>query len=124
MVPPNHVERVVLLAPAVSAGYDLRRALCQSRQGIDAFTSTRDLFYLYIGTGLLGTSDGTRDIPAGRNGFRVPAAGSADAAVYSKLRQYPWHPNLSWTGHEGNHAGSFEPTYFRAFILPLLTPGA
>ena len=123
-LPSNHVERIVLLAPAVSAGYDLRPALGLSRLGIDTFTSNRDLFYLYFGTGLLGTSDGKRDAAAGRDGFRIPTQGSPDAALYAKLRQYPWQPDLRWTGHEGYHKGSFQPVYFRSFVLPLLMPPA
>src|SRR5579871_767515 len=36
-LPPDTVEGIVLLAPAVSADHDLRPALASSRRGIDAF---------------------------------------------------------------------------------------
>src|SRR5262245_37690149 len=36
-LPPNSVDQIVLLAPSVSADYDLRRALCCSSRGIDVF---------------------------------------------------------------------------------------
>jgi pimeloyl-ACP methyl ester carboxylesterase len=118
---PSSVERVVVLAPAVSENYDLRPALKASRQGVDAFTSERDGFILGVGIGLLGTADGERDAAAGRYGFNVLAPNNPDAALYSKLHQHPWDPSLERTGNDGNHSGSLAPGYLRRYVLPLFT---
>ena len=115
---PNSLERIVLLAPAVAADYDLRPALLAARQGVDAFTSERDRLVLGLGTRAVGTADGKRGVPpAGRVGFDAPPA---DACLLARLHQHPWDPSLAWTGNRGGHAGSLNPQYFRTFVLPLL----
>jgi pimeloyl-ACP methyl ester carboxylesterase len=121
-LPAGSVERIVLLAPAVSVDYDLRPALACSRLGIDSFRSERDTFYLGVGTGLLGTSDGRRGEAAGRYGFRPVVDSPADAALYAKLREHPWDPCVEWTGHKGEHNGGYHTRYFAAYVLPLLLP--
>jgi pimeloyl-ACP methyl ester carboxylesterase len=121
-LPPATVERVVLLAPALSTDYDLRPALSRVRCGIDVFCSERDWFYLGLGTGLLGTSDRRWSASSGRVGFHPVGVTSADHALYGKLRQHPWHPSLAWTGNEGGHSGASQPAFLRAYVLPLLQP--
>jgi pimeloyl-ACP methyl ester carboxylesterase len=121
-LPVNALERVVLLAPAVSAGYDLRRALASARAGMDVFTSERDRFWLGVATGVVGTADGTRDPAAGRVGFQPPALCPNETALAGRLRQHPWDPAVAWTGNEGGHSGSLGLTYLKAYVLPLLTP--
>src|SRR5262249_33750158 len=71
-LPPDSVERMVLLAPSVSAEYDLCPALRCTRLGIDVFHSRRDLLALGIGAGILGTADRRWTAAAGRGGFRPP----------------------------------------------------
>jgi pimeloyl-ACP methyl ester carboxylesterase len=122
---PNSVERMVLLAPAVAADYDLRPALAASRQGMDVFTSERDRFYLGVGTRVVGTADGKLSVPpAGRGGFDTPPLTGADAALAQRLRQHPWDASVAWAGNNGSHDGSLRPAYFRAYVLPLLTPSS
>jgi pimeloyl-ACP methyl ester carboxylesterase len=123
-LPANSLERVVLLAPAVSSSYDLRRALFATSGGMDVFISERDRYYLGLGTGVVGTADGRREAAAGRVGFRLPALQPGEEALAARLRQYPWVPSVAWTGHEGEHAGSLQPAYLKAFVLPLLIPPA
>jgi hypothetical protein len=118
---PDSLQRVVLLAPAVAADYDLRPALAVARQGVDVFTSERDRFFLGLGPRMVGTADGKRGVPAaGRVGFDSPALSAADACLTARLRQHPWEPSVGWTGNRGNHSGSLTATYLRAYILPLL----
>jgi pimeloyl-ACP methyl ester carboxylesterase len=121
-LPPDTVERIVLLAPSVSAYHDLRPALRSARHGIDVFYSCRDTNILQTVVGFLGTSDGLDGPAAGRVGFRAAASTPEDAALYARLRQHPWHPSVAWTGNDGGHYGSFEPGYLRAYVLPLLQP--
>jgi pimeloyl-ACP methyl ester carboxylesterase len=121
-LPPNSVERIVLLAPSVSASYDLRPALSSARQGIDAFHSERDWVYLGLGTGLVGTADRRWESAAGRVGFRVESQSPEDSALYAKLRQHPWDRCVEWTGNRGGHYGPYQSGFLRAYVLPLFDP--
>jgi len=121
-LPPGSVERIVLLSPAVSVQHDLRPALACACQGIDVFYSDRDWACLSLGVCLTGTADRCWTLAAaGKVGFQ-PIFCPADALLYAKLRQYPWNPSLSCTGHKGGHFGSYQPGFLRIFVLPLLDP--
>jgi pimeloyl-ACP methyl ester carboxylesterase len=120
-LPPNTLERIVLLAPAVSSKRDLRGALRSSCQGIDAFISSHDWACLGLGTTVMGTTDRCWSTgAAGKNGFQPIVVSPEDEALYAKLRQYPWDSSLMWTGHKGGHYGSYQPGFLRVFVLPLL----
>jgi hypothetical protein len=120
-LPPNSVDRIVLLAPAVAADYDLRPALRAARQGVDVFYSERDWFILGLTTRMFGTSDGRRGSPAaGRTGFAPFPLCPEDAALYAKLHQHPWDPCLRWTGNRGGHYGSYDVGFLRAYVLPVM----
>jgi pimeloyl-ACP methyl ester carboxylesterase len=119
--PPGSIERILLLAPAVSKDYDLRPALRASRQGIDVFTSRRDVGALAIGTGIIGTADHRWSAAAGRVGFAPVATCLGDDALYAKLRNHPWDPCVAWTGNRGSHYGTIQPAYARTYLLPLLS---
>jgi hypothetical protein len=121
-LPADSLDRVVLLAPAVSPCYDLRRALLSARSGVDAYTSERDWLWLGLGTSLAGTPDGGRGAAAGQIGFRSLALPPGQEALAFRLRQHPWHPCVGWTGNHGGHAGALEPAFVRAYLLPLLAP--
>jgi pimeloyl-ACP methyl ester carboxylesterase len=122
-LPPNTVERIVLLAPAVSPQHDLRPALRSACRGLDVFISSHDWACLGLGTLIAGTTDRCRtSAPAGKNGFQPIVTCAEDEALYVKLRQYPWDPSQIWTGHKGGHYGSYQPGFLRAFVLPLFTP--
>jgi hypothetical protein len=122
-LPPGGVERVVLLAPSVSTDYDLRPALARSRQGIDVFYSRRDWLVLGLGMTFSGTTDRRLGAAAGRVGFRPVITDPGDRALYARLRQHEWEPDVAWTGHTGGHYGADEPGHVRARIVPLLVPG-
>lgn len=120
-LPPNTLERIVFLAPAVSAKHDLRPALRTSCLGIDAFISSHDWALLGLGTMLMGTTDRCwMTAAAGKKGFQAIVSCPEDEALYAKLRQYPWDPSLMWTGHKGGHYGAYQPGFLRTFVLPLL----
>jgi hypothetical protein len=68
----------------------------------------------------LRTIDGQSRTPGGRSGFCPVIETPEDGALYSKLREHPWQPCLSWSGNHGGHYGPYQPKYLRAFILPLL----
>jgi pimeloyl-ACP methyl ester carboxylesterase len=122
-LPPRAVDRVILLSPSLSADYDLRPALRGVRCSVEVFLSRRDLFYLGLGTSVLGTADRRWSAASGRVGFRPAVATAEDAALYAKLRQHSWHPCLMWTGNWGGHYGGYQPGFLRAYVVPLLQGG-
>jgi Serine aminopeptidase, S33 len=126
----DSVERVVLLAPALSPAYDLTRALRAVRREIVVFWSPLDIIILGAGTRVFGTMDRVRSVGAGLVGFRVPASKSADAGQhreYDKLRQIRWSPRMVTSGNFGGHMGPDSPFFLRKYVVPLLgveeTPG-
>ncbi len=120
-VPPESIDRIVLLAPSISSDYDLRPALASVREGIDVFYSARDVAHLGLGVALTGTADGCWGCrAAGRIGFQSPLSNSEGNCLFAKLRQHPWSPELAWTGNHGGHYGGYQPEFLSAFVLPLL----
>jgi hypothetical protein len=117
-LPPCTVDRIVLLAPSVSMGYDLRPALRTARDGMDVFFSRCDTL-LELAVGLVGTADRYAGPAAGEVGFRPTVCCIPDAALYGKLRQHAWTPCVAWTGNTGGHYGSYEPGFLRAYVIPL-----
>jgi pimeloyl-ACP methyl ester carboxylesterase len=120
LLPPDGVDRLVLLAPSVCVTYDLRPALCAARGGIDSFHSGEDRLILGLAIDVVGTAEGCCWEAAGRYGFTPVIACPADAALYGRLRQHPWSPDVAWSGHAGGHYGNNRPGFLRAYVLPLL----
>lgn len=123
-VPPGTVDEVILLAPSISRDYDLRPALRNINGCIDVFSSEEDRLALGLGIVLLGTADRRFAPAAGRVGFRPTVDCPEDAALYSRLRGHPWHPVVAWTGNQGGHSDGYRVNYLRAYVVPLLSPGA
>jgi pimeloyl-ACP methyl ester carboxylesterase len=119
-LPPDGVDGAILLAPALSADYDLRPTLRAARQGLDVFYSEHDWFYLGVVTGLLGTSDRRWCAAGGRLGFRPHADTPADVALLARLRQHAWQPAFAAAGNLGGHYGCYQPAFLRTHVLPLL----
>lgn len=119
--PPGSLERIVLLAPAVSHDYDLRPALRAARQGIDVFISRRDIGALGAGTSIAGTADRRWSAASGRVGFTPILTCPGDELLYAKLRIHPWDRCVVWSGNRGSHYGTLEPGFMRAYVLPLLS---
>ncbi len=123
-LPAGSVEAVVLLAPAISPGYDLAQALRAVNRELVAFWSPLDFVILGAGTWLFKTADRVRSISAGLVGFRVP--GLLDARpdryrLYQRLKQIRWRPNMARSGYLGGHVGPDSPAFLRKYVVPLLT---
>jgi hypothetical protein len=117
-LPPGSVDRIVLLAPAVSPSYDLRPALACSCEGIDSFYSHRDgISYLLAAA---GTADGAWCCSAGRGGFEMVSHCPADDVLYRKLRQHPWQRDFAGLGNHGGHFGWTSCECLRTCVEPLL----
>jgi pimeloyl-ACP methyl ester carboxylesterase len=123
LLPPDSIDRIVLLSASVCTTYDLRPALRAARDGIDGYHSRKDRLVLGLGMRIVGTTEGGCHTAAGRVGFRPIVNNFTDAVLYSKLRQHPWDRTVRWSGHNGGHFGNHEPEFLRAFVLPLLDAG-
>jgi len=119
MLPPDCLERVVLLAPSVSSNYNLAPALLAPRRGMDVFSSKKDWITLGMGTRLVGTADRHWSSAAGRKGFLLPKTAVADWEA-SRLRQHFWSVEMTWTGNTGRHTGVYAPAFLQSYVLPLL----
>jgi pimeloyl-ACP methyl ester carboxylesterase len=118
------VDRVVLLAPAVSPRYNLSRALESVRTELIVFWSPLDVFILGAGTSVFGTIDRKNGVSAGLVGFQTPLSISTSQEitfVYDRLRQIRWSPRMAATGNFGGHFGPDSPFFLRRYVLPLLT---
>jgi Serine aminopeptidase, S33 len=119
----HQIERVVLLAPALSPAYDLTAALRAVRHEIVVFWSPLDLIVLGAGTRLFGTMDRVKTASAGLVGFQLPAVDPLDqmqTGQYSKLRQIRWQTRMAATGYIGGHFGPDSPAFLRKYVVPLL----
>lgn len=118
VLPPDTIDRMILLAPSVSSGYDIRPALWSAREGVDVFCSKKDWIALGFVTRVVGTVDRLRTRAAGRHGFQT--GDSITDLEARRLRQHFWTPEIAWTGHTGGHHGMYAPTFLRVYIHPLL----
>jgi pimeloyl-ACP methyl ester carboxylesterase len=121
LLPPNSLERIVLLSTGLSSGYDLRPALRAVRGPIVSFHSKNDQLVLNWGTRTFGTLDRVRSPAAGLNGF-VPPKDLDDEgrALYARLVQIPWRARMLYVGHAGNHLGTAMPLFLAAEVAPWL----
>jgi pimeloyl-ACP methyl ester carboxylesterase len=88
-LPANSVERIILLAPALSPTYDLTKALRATKREIVAFNSCLDPT-LHC-TRVFGTADRVYVVSAGVHGFVRPADLDEDGQrCYERLVQIPW----------------------------------
>jgi pimeloyl-ACP methyl ester carboxylesterase len=119
-LPPESVDRAFLLAPSLSAAYDVRPALAAVRHGLHVFYSRRDTKYLSAWTGILGNSDRRWGPSSGIIGFQIPPFSPADAHFYGKLIQRAWQPADLANGNDGKHYGDYQPGFVREQILPFM----
>jgi hypothetical protein len=126
---PGTVERAIMLAPALSPGYDLTAALRAVNRELVVFFSPLDLVVLGAGTRLFGTADRVRTASAGLCGFLEPRIlkiadpQQTSASPYAKLRQVRWTTKMVATGHLGGHIGPDSPVFLKRYVVPLLRTG-
>ncbi|HMD53602.1 MAG TPA: hypothetical protein VKJ65_03510 [Phycisphaerae bacterium] len=119
-LPEDHpIDGLVLLGGAVSCDYDLRKALKRTRKGILNCYSHKDWLILGLCTKLLGTSDRQFKEACGFAGFKTPANLNGDTALYSKLRQIAWTPELiSECDHWGTHTTCASESFVANYVAP------
>lgn len=124
-VSPGVVERAFLIAPSVSATYDLTPALRNVKHSVHVYYSKYDWYYLGIATHVVGTQDRHWFEPAsGRVGFRYEPKTPEEEALATKLLQHPWKTADGHTGNLGGHFGAYQPEFLRRNVLPLTIPQA
>lgn len=119
-LPPLSIDSIALLAPSLSANYDLRPALRSIRGHLDVYYSCMDWVYLGVGTQILGTPDRGRVPSSGRTGFKVVPTCPQDFWLLGKVRQHAWEHHDIMAGNHGGHYGAYQEGYLRALVLPLL----
>jgi pimeloyl-ACP methyl ester carboxylesterase len=114
------VDDVVLLASALSPGYDLSKALAHVRGHLYNFYSASDPVLGY-GTRYFGTIDGVKTEAAGRVGF--DASHASNRAEYRKLMEISYDPAWMQLNNAGDHVGPMHRKFARVIIGPLLKTG-
>jgi hypothetical protein len=112
------VQSIMLLASALSPGYDLSKALRHVRGYAYVFYSKNDQVVLGAGTRLFGTIDGIKTDAAGLIGFKMPE--NADATAYEKLIQKPYDDGWIAFQNIGNHVGCMSQPFAESVLVPLL----
>ena len=122
-LPPASVERIILLAAAVSPSYDLRSALRAARREVVSFNSTYDRLCLDWCTTLFGTVDRIYGPAAGLDGFQIPAnLDDEGERLYRRLVQVPWRLEMVWKCTDGLHNGACMPIFLAHMVAPWLMP--
>jgi pimeloyl-ACP methyl ester carboxylesterase len=120
-LPADGIDRLILLAPSVSSGYDVRPALAAAREGVDVFCSKKDWVALGFVVRVVGTTDKFwSGSAAGRHGFQVKGSAMAAEPDAAKLRQHFWTADVAWTGHTGGHHGVHAPAFVQTYLFPLI----
>ena len=113
------VDRVILLAPALTPTYDLSAALAHVDERLYVMYSPGDVGLMAAGTAIFGTMDGSHSVSAGLKGFDLPSD-AHDRCQYLKVRQVSWNLALLKAGHMGGHMGWTTTRFARDFLAPIL----
>lgn len=114
------VNTLLLVAPALSPGFDLIKAL-RAVNHCSILVSPHDRVVLGLGTTLFGTSDRVSGSAAGRVGF--DGMGDLPRGTkpgYDRCWQFRWTETLRPFGHHGGHAGWIAMPFLRRYLLSLL----
>lgn len=122
-LPPQTLERIILLNAAVTPTYDLRPALQATKNEIVSFYSPGDWLILGWGTKQFGTIDRVHGPSAGFCGFRRPADLSPeDSLLYRRVVQVPWSLAMLGEGYGGGHIATSFPAFLSKEVVPWLRP--
>ena len=116
-LPPQSIDRLILLSPTVAARHDLRPSLRACREGMDVFNSQWDLD-LRRGAGRHGHRGRRRSSRGWAGGFVQVGDTQEDTQLYKGLRQHFWKGPEQWSGHDGSHFGCCKIEFLRAQVLP------
>jgi hypothetical protein len=117
--PRIKIQTLLFIAPALSPGYDLSRALRHVKRAAYVFWSNRDTAILQAGTTVFGTIDGVYAPAAGFTGFLTPKTAAA-AHEYAKLHQIAYDPAWVRYYNAGDHIGPMETPFAREVLARVL----
>lgn len=107
------IDRLLLVAPAISPGYPVATALLPKvDEFIVNYASERDL-QVGWGTRTFGTIDRIASDGAGAIGF---------SSAHERLLQWHWSQADRALGHRGNHIAYLGRRWQQAYLLPALDP--
>ena len=112
------LDRIILVAGAISQDYDLSKVLCHCEHGLINFYSERDGI-VGLGTAVFGTIDRKKILSAGHSGF-VDEDGRLRRQ--EKLVQIPWSPTWTQYGHYGGHLGYLSPRWAQHILAVQVEP--
>lgn len=108
-----YIDRLILVAPAISPDYPIERYATQRvREFVVNFASEKDM-QVGLGTRLFGTIDRKYQHAAGYDGF---------ASGFAKLAQWQWRAADRRIGHFGNHVAYLGRRWQYDFLLPAIDP--
>jgi pimeloyl-ACP methyl ester carboxylesterase len=111
------LDRIILIAAAISPDYDLSMAISRARRGLVNFYSSRDAFVLGAGTRTFGTIDRRYTESAGYVGFTDAEGGLRCRAG---LTQIPWIQDWCKLGHDGGHIGWLARAWSREVLAAII----
>jgi hypothetical protein len=112
------IDKLLLMASALSPGYDLSKALSHVRDKCYSFCSENDVIVLDVGCRMFGTIDGKKTEAAGAFGFLFPDG--ADMQQYDKLIQKPYDKVWLRYRNFGDHMGCMLRPFARNVVAPLM----
>lgn len=110
----TRVTGVILLAAALSPGFDLSAAMSKVERGIWSYHSWNDWIFVGLGTTLFGTMDGWHMPGAGMLGFRARPG----------LVQVAYHPVMIRHFNLGGHFGCVHRVFVEEHLAPILNAPA
>jgi pimeloyl-ACP methyl ester carboxylesterase len=114
---PEDVEldRIVLIAAAISPRYNLSKSIARCRRGIVNIYSEMDWAIVGFGTEVFGTMDRKNTVSAGYTGFEN---GNGVLSTRPGLTQIGWVPAWRKLGHGGDHGGYLARAWARTILAP------
>jgi pimeloyl-ACP methyl ester carboxylesterase len=112
------VGPVILLAPALSPGFDLRPMLRHATI-VHVFFSPDDFLWQGLGPTIFGNYDRVHSSGAGRVGFTLAGLNGSERA---KIMQYPYQSNWKSLDNDGGHYGWMAEPFVAAVLKPLIDP--
>lgn len=115
------IDRIILIAAAISPRHDLSAAKAHCRGKIINFYSKGDWFTLGLGTRLFGTVDRIHTKSAGHLGFLDEQGGLLQL---DGLTQIAWREDWRRLGHGGGHLGWLARAWSREVLAHHIDPAA
>lgn len=107
------IDRVVLLSPSVSPGYDLTTVLPHVGR-LMIYHSAKDTAFLDWRTSTFGTYDNIKTPAAGNRGFAVSSLSAAERA---KVEHVVWDETFQSLGNDGGHFGALSRSFVKTRVL-------